>query len=126
MQKCNAIMINFRGDATNMLSKMVTLVIQQQKLLEEFKTEIEEMKAHKRELSKPNIPEIENIVRPTSSYAQSLNKWNLPKMEDFGRKLCGQKLLLLPASLLLALLVTFATLEPTMRVLSSSAALEQE
>uniref|UniRef100_A0A915JQB9 Uncharacterized protein n=1 Tax=Romanomermis culicivorax TaxID=13658 RepID=A0A915JQB9_ROMCU len=72
MQKCDAEMINFRGDATNTLSETVTLATQQHKLLEEFKTEIKEMKAQKRELSKLNVPEIQNIVRPTSSYAQSL------------------------------------------------------
>uniref|UniRef100_A0A915IFR9 Uncharacterized protein n=1 Tax=Romanomermis culicivorax TaxID=13658 RepID=A0A915IFR9_ROMCU len=36
------------------------------------------MKAQKKELSKPNAPKIENIVRPMSSYAQSL-KLSKPK-----------------------------------------------
>uniref|UniRef100_A0A915K8N8 Uncharacterized protein n=1 Tax=Romanomermis culicivorax TaxID=13658 RepID=A0A915K8N8_ROMCU len=65
-------MINFRGNATNALSEIVTIATQQQKLLDEFKTQMEAMRAQREELSKPNVPKIENIVRPTSSYAQSL------------------------------------------------------
>uniref|UniRef100_A0A915JXP6 Uncharacterized protein n=1 Tax=Romanomermis culicivorax TaxID=13658 RepID=A0A915JXP6_ROMCU len=67
----------FCGDATNALGKIVTIATQQRKLLDEFKTEIEAMRAQKEELSKLNIPQIENIARPRSSYAQSLKSTKL-------------------------------------------------
>uniref|UniRef100_A0A915J7F8 Uncharacterized protein n=1 Tax=Romanomermis culicivorax TaxID=13658 RepID=A0A915J7F8_ROMCU len=78
MQKCDAEMINFRGNATNVLSEIVTIVTQQRKLLDEFKAKIEAMRDQKEMLSKQNVPEIKNIARPTSSYTQSL-KLNKPK-----------------------------------------------
>uniref|UniRef100_A0A915HZC9 Uncharacterized protein n=1 Tax=Romanomermis culicivorax TaxID=13658 RepID=A0A915HZC9_ROMCU len=64
-------MINFRCDANNALSKIVTLAMQQQKYLEEYKIEIEDIKAQKKELLKLKVSKAENILRPTSSYAQS-------------------------------------------------------
>uniref|UniRef100_A0A915HMR5 Uncharacterized protein n=1 Tax=Romanomermis culicivorax TaxID=13658 RepID=A0A915HMR5_ROMCU len=65
-------MINFCGNATNTLSGMITIATQHPKILEVYKAEIEEMRVEKRELSKLNVPKIENIARPTSSNAQSL------------------------------------------------------
>uniref|UniRef100_A0A915KXB3 Uncharacterized protein n=1 Tax=Romanomermis culicivorax TaxID=13658 RepID=A0A915KXB3_ROMCU len=85
MQKCNAEMINFRDDATNALSEKVMIATQQRKLLDEFKTEIKEIRAQKKELLKPNIPEIEITARPTGSHAQSL-KLTKPKNATSDRK----------------------------------------
>uniref|UniRef100_A0A915K504 Uncharacterized protein n=1 Tax=Romanomermis culicivorax TaxID=13658 RepID=A0A915K504_ROMCU len=51
---------------------MVMIVTQHRKILRDYKAKIEAMEAQKEELSKRNVLEIENIRRPTSSYAQSL------------------------------------------------------
>uniref|UniRef100_A0A915JQ42 Uncharacterized protein n=1 Tax=Romanomermis culicivorax TaxID=13658 RepID=A0A915JQ42_ROMCU len=60
---------------------MVTIATQHRKILEDYKA----MRTQKEDRLKPNIPEIENIARPTSSYTQSL-KSNKPKSPTSDRK----------------------------------------
>uniref|UniRef100_A0A915IFV7 Uncharacterized protein n=1 Tax=Romanomermis culicivorax TaxID=13658 RepID=A0A915IFV7_ROMCU len=43
MQKCDAEIINFCVDATNVLHEIVTLAMQQQQLLEQYKLQMEEL-----------------------------------------------------------------------------------